>query len=432
MKQRLFGPSKLVQKITLKDLNEDDRACLETGAMQILPSCDSSNRPILVEFPSLRNFRHLENELRARFYIYMSILEAKNAQIQGTTFISYGVGDYRERLNGVGFVDLTKLALACPPFFSALHLATSDLKHYILMSSCFALVGPKMRARFRLHLGSHVECQYQLSTYGIPCSALPLASSNNNKSLLENHLRWCKSRFLQDCGETEFQLPSKLTALSANEPMAYDVVFGRKKIQHEGNRRLRLFIRSMAAKYDESSKANKRRVRDELIKEIRNAGGKFLIMHEDSSSHEQGFDELSLEEVHGKIAQAFRNYRRPRISPTKFETLEPEDNDAVPIIVEPGPNDVLFGRKRNNEGNKRVRKLVGELSTEYDVAPKSRKRELTNSVVQEIKRLGGRFLRQVVETDEWEQVPDEYARGKISKHFQNSRRAPKKSFGGTL
>ncbi|KAL3939991.1 MAG: hypothetical protein SGBAC_005390 [Bacillariaceae sp.] len=426
-KHSLFGPSRLCQKITLNDLNQDDRACLETGAFQVLPSCDRSSRPILVEFPSLRSFRQLENELRARFYIYMSLLESQETQKHGAIFITYGVGEYREKLNGVGFVALTKLSLAIPVFFAALHLATSELKHYVLMSTCFALVPAKTRARFRLHLGSHVECQYQLSTYGIPWSSLPFASSNNDRMLLENHLRWYKSRFLQDFGES-VQLPPKLMAFSASLPMTNDVVFGRKKLQHEGNRRFRTFVRNMAAKYDESNKTGKRLVRDHLIKEIRDAGGMFLTMHEDP---DQGFEELAVEDVHGKIAQAFRNYRRWRSMPAKFGTSGGEaamESDAT-VPVEPTSNDVLFGRKRNNEGNKRVRQLVSELSIEYNVATKTRKRELTSSVVQAIQRSGGRFLRQVAETDEWEEVPAEYARGKISKHFQNSRRPPKKLFG---
>ncbi|CAJ1932360.1 unnamed protein product [Cylindrotheca closterium] len=432
-KQQLFGASKLNQQITLKDLNDDDRACVENGSFQMLPSRDSSNRPMMLEVPGLTSYRQLENELRARFYIYMVLLEQKESQIQGVIFISYGVGNYKEKLNGAGFVEQTRLSLAIPVFFAALHLATADLKHYILMSTCFALVPAKTRARFRLHLGSHVECQYQLSTYGIPCSALPFAGSNNDNILLENHLRWYKARFVQDFGENAAaQFPSKLSALSANVPMRNDVVFGRKKLQHEGNRRFRVFVRNMAGKYDESNKTNKRLTREHLIKEIRDAGGKFLIMHEDTA---QGFEELSLEDVHGKIAQAFRNYRRPRAMPSKFGTggeLNPNvsnhDNSDKGMPVEPRSDDVLFGRKRNNKGNKRVRELVSEMSTEYDVAPKARKRELTESVVQAIKRSGGRFLRQIQATEQWEEVPDEYARGKISKHFQNSRRAPKKPF----
>ena len=94
-------------------------------------------------------------------------------------------------------------------------------------------------------------------------------------------------------------------------------------------------------------------------------------------------------------------------------------------LDQPQEFDVLFGRKRNNAGNKRVRQLVGELATEYDQASKARKTQIADSVVHEIHRQGGRFMKQTEgDPDKWEEVPDDFARNKISKHFRNNRRPP--------
>jgi hypothetical protein len=72
-------------------------------------------------------------------------------------------------------------------------------------------------------------------------------------------------------------------------------------------------------------------------------------------------------------------------------------------------------------GNTFVRALVRGLAADYDSTNPARKRELAYYVGHEIKRIGGRFLKQNENGDQntWEEVLDETARKKISKHFRN-------------
>jgi hypothetical protein len=152
-----------------------------------------------------------------------------------------------------------------------------------------------------------------------------------------------------------------------------------------------------------------------LVREIQATGGRFLKQVDDS----EGWEEVSTEEAQEKVAQAFRNIRRPD---TKQIRIEPAQNGAGgELFSHHGPNDVLFGRVRSNVGNRRVRQLVGDLSEEYDSATKARKRQLADFVVLTIKNTGSLFLKQR-EDDRWEEVSDDFARMKISKHFSNNRR----------
>jgi hypothetical protein len=72
----LFGKEKLVKDITMNDLDEDDRTFLQTGSIQILPFPDRAKRLIICQIAGLRALKTITNELRARFYIYMTALRS--------------------------------------------------------------------------------------------------------------------------------------------------------------------------------------------------------------------------------------------------------------------------------------------------------------------------------------------------------------------
>ena len=71
-KHYLFGPRKLVQDITINDLDEDDLTTLRSGVLQILPSKDRSGRPIAIIFPGIKQFRTIENVVRFLGFLLVS------------------------------------------------------------------------------------------------------------------------------------------------------------------------------------------------------------------------------------------------------------------------------------------------------------------------------------------------------------------------
>jgi hypothetical protein len=353
--------------------------------------------------------------MRARFYIFMSVLESQEAQIRGVVVLIYAVGRFRDNSNGVGNVENTKLGLAVPMYYAGLHFCSDALSQYILSRTAIAVMPPKIRARFKVHLGSHLECQYLVSSYGISREDLILATTDN-AARLDTNLLWYKKRYTSEVGA---DLPQNLMSMPNLPRVHYDVLFGRKKNHHPGNKVLYLRVKRHSEAYDTASRSRKRELTDELVGEIQATGGRFLKQVDDSDR----WEEVSTEEAQEKVAQAFRNIRRPRAKLIKIET--PQNGAAGELFSHHGPNDVLFGRVRSNVGNRRVRELVGDLSEEYDSATKVRKRQLADSVVQEVKRTGARFLKQR-EDDRWEEVSDDFARTKISKHFSNNRRYSQK------
>eukprot|EP00980_Cylindrotheca_fusiformis_P028644 scaffold22625_cov174-Cylindrotheca_fusiformis.AAC.2 len=429
-KLKLFGKAKLVQDITLRDLGEDDREVVRNGHLQVLQGCDQSGRRIILEFPALRSFKTLMNELRARFYIYMDAAKSPDTQRKGVVMVTYGVGTLRERLRGIGFVEISKVALSVPLHFAGIHLATDDLGHYVLLKGVLAIAPVKLRTRFKLHHGSHMECQYRLTTYGIPRELLPL--TEGDEAILEYHLSWYNSRLLEE-GSVAYVRGTESSNDQIDEPRLLDVLFGKRINRDGGNRTLRSHVQAHSMEYECANKTRKLELVEQVINDIQSSGGRFLVqevvIRDDTTFTTWRL--LRLDEVRGKIHQAFRNHRRPRVAlQEQVATIAAAASKGTPsasVFVEPGPNDVLFGRKRSNTGNKRVRQLVGALSDDYDSATtKVRKRQIANSVVEEIQNTGGRFLMQPDGTDRWEEVPNEFARNKIIKHFQNQRR-PRKS-----
>lgn len=406
MKQTLFGQDKLVKDITLDDLDEEDKANLKSGSFQVLPCKDRTGRHIALGLPGLARNGKLENDLRARYYFFMSLLKSQQTQIKGVVVISYTIGDFKDKSQGAGFIGQTQLSIALPIHFSGIHLCSDDHFQYVLISTCLKLIPSQMRARFKVHFGSHMECQYGLKAYGIPPEALPTSPR------LNEHMRWYNACELQEAPSSSSIILQRLPV----EPLSNDVLFGGKKNNNGGNRRLRALVRSTSTEYDTGTKQEKRHLIDHVVNEIQITGGRFLKQSESDSGR---WEEISLEDACSKIAQAFRNNRRARanLMPAAASAQDKE------TVNRPTSNDVLFGRKRSNDGNKRVRQLVGDLSNEYDTASKARKTQIADSVVQEIQRHGGRFLKQK-EDHQWEEVPNDFARSKISKHFRNNRRPP--------
>lgn len=111
MKCKLFGLGKLVNDITLGDLEKDDIAALKTGFVQIAGK-DSSGRILFLNFPGLRGENmEIKNELRMRFYVLMSALEKEENQLSGFISIVFSVGDMKDRFGGSGLFENAKLSL---------------------------------------------------------------------------------------------------------------------------------------------------------------------------------------------------------------------------------------------------------------------------------------------------------------------------------
>ena len=139
-KEKLFGVEKLTRDITIDDLDEDDIEALKGGGIQWAGK-DRSNRPILLQVPGLRKFKHLKNELKARYFLMMEGIKSLDAQIRGIILICYTVGDCRDCREGEGFLEHFRLIESIPFFSAAFHFTCDDIKQHLLGSAAMTVSG---------------------------------------------------------------------------------------------------------------------------------------------------------------------------------------------------------------------------------------------------------------------------------------------------
>lgn len=93
------------------------------------------------------------------------------------------------------------------------------------------------------------------------------------------------------------------------------------------------------------------------------------------------------------------------------------------IIVEPGPNDVICARGKasfNHEGNKRFRDILNrEMENYSSTRCKLEKSLFLSKIVNQVRDLGGRFVRKQETSGMWEDVGDYVAREKVGQGFRD-------------
>lgn len=414
LKLRLFGKDKLARDIALSDLDDDDVKTLIGGSYQVSPVRDRAGRAILLKVPSLRAFKTVENELRGRFYFYTEMIKSLDSPNHGVVMVNYNVGQFRDTKGAVGLAENVQLTFAMPLHFSGIHLLFDRQQDVLLSKSVMslALVSPQLAARVKLFCGSHLECQYHMSSFGMPAKVLPLPLIET-ESILGYQLAW-----YQDCLERE---NNTLNDNDNNEKPAAnenDVLYVGKKVNNQGNERL-LHMASIHQDWYNTGNMKERRILVDLMMEsIKRNGGRFL------KPNGLDFKELPAVEIREKIAQMFRNMKkRSRAHAQKFASSKHEE--VVRIVNTIEKDDVLFGRKSDQPGNRKLRSLIESMSAEYNSSSRGKKKEMADLVVSSIKDNGGRFLKPA-DNGKWSEVTDKVAEMKVSSHFRNSRRVSKK------
>ncbi|CAJ1932617.1 unnamed protein product [Cylindrotheca closterium] len=412
MKKQLFGMDKVVKDLTLNDLDKDDKENLLGGSLQILPCTDRSGRSIILELPGLRSFKHLRNELRARFYMCVNLWSQTK---RGVVWISYAVGQYRDTMNGKGFVETTKMMMCMPDHCAGIHLCTDDPSEAVICKAAMALTSAEWKAKTRIHYGSHTECQYLLNTFGIPRVALPFTM--RNEAILEDHMAWYKQCLNEEHTSTG---GTSVVRSQLDPPNQNDVLFAGRKFSENGNEELRLMAMQYFQSYVGGNPRERRAIVDTMVGHISRKGGRFLKLDDDPSS---AWVEVPMAEVREKIVQMFRNLRRPRAPQQKKTRVATSSHLPLLDETEIASTDILFGRRFFHDGNQRLRDMVESLASEYDAATRGRKKQLVDSLIEEIKSSSGRFLRQV-KGGKWQEVSDDsMILSKVSSHFRNYRRS---------
>lgn len=167
----------------------------------------------------------------------------------------------------------------------------------------------RMLGRFRSHHGEHFECQYNLMTFGIPKECLPIDFTGQVD--LSNHKMLLKTIQLEEQhGEKPLSKEQQQAACAAGAkfliPGNMDIILGRG--QHAkntpGHLKFKQLLENYQLRYETAEKSQKTRVADQILKELKAGGCRFL-----KARPAGGWLEISDDAGREKINHAFRNLR---------------------------------------------------------------------------------------------------------------------------
>lgn len=212
---------------------------------------------------------------------------------------------------------LLKAFVELPAKVVAAHFCFDSAAMKPLISFLGEHMESKMLCRFRSHCGGHVECQYNLMTFGIPKECLPMDVTGQVD--LTNHKMFLRTVELQEQrmatirnGQNTSNVEQQLAAATYTEgdkfliPGYLDIILGRG--QHAknspGHLRFKKALDKHQGQYEAAEKSQKTGVADLVLKLLTIRGCRFLKARPGG-----GWVQVSDDVGREKINHAFRNLR---------------------------------------------------------------------------------------------------------------------------
>ena len=413
-KFELFGESKLTKDVSFADLKDCDIASLEKGWIQ-LPGTDQSGRQIVLCIAGVSDKdspEKLRCHLRCQYFVIMRALQSESTQLRGVVSVWYTLGNFKYQ-NSYGYKEVFSLRQALPQKKMGVHLCVDEVLQYVIFNFVVKNMPRKEKVRCRVHFGSHVECKYQLRSYGIQPSTLPI--DDQGRLDLTMHRQWIHSCAIEDNAPYGLPPVAERALQNTNFPNQNDVLFYgiSKSTNNPGNKRLRAIVADLSqAYYANGNDEVRRSLVATVIGKIHASGGRFLLQRENSAT---SWEEVPAETLKKKVMQMFRNRRRKQNA---------SGQKGVVMQDEPLPCDVIFGRNiQRSVGTELLNSLIKDKFNEYESLDRGKKMMLVEmSIMHSIKNQGGRFLAFDLESCRWIELSNEDVRERISKSFRNFRR----------
>eukprot|EP00934_Nitzschia_sp_Nitz4_P003457 Nitzschia sp. Nitz4//scaffold49_size126201//116812//118450//NITZ4_003662-RA/size126201-exonerate_est2genome-gene-0.44-mRNA-1//1//CDS//3329553209//3447//frame0 len=362
----LFGNEQLSRRITLHDLNSEDRQILDLGFCQILPAKDRSGRSVLfASIPHTTENVETIPLLRSSWYLLLSHLENdEDAQKNGIVLVLSYIGMKANVWSPTLAWQAHKFVEALPVRIVANHglIETREFGYFLRFRKLWE---QRRRLRSRAHYGTYLECMYALMTFGIPTKYIPLTADGEIHT--KHHREWIRQSEIRELQEKR-QSPSAVNLSSPANNLDSTEFPTTPKPLHETSEMLPFLSTDLC-------------------------------------------DQIST------------------IPVNNTRTVGDNDGVTGQAVIVPARNDVLFGRGRpiqEHHGNVVFNNLLDAVRDRYDGLRRSEKTALTLTIVSKIKRAGGRFLRPDPSNPElWEEVDDEAARIKVSHTFRSLRQLHK-------
>lgn len=356
-KKKLFGTEKLCEPLSEDDLDVDDKKCLESGIMQVLPARDRAGRAILFWNVCLRESHSHLSQQRVQFYVLEMASKPMQTQHRGMIIVSWNYG--RQKMS------LAEMESSlCTSNFMTMHQVRCEAFHVCLDPEDDFTVLPtftKLSAThagivFRAHQGNVLEIQESLKKYGVPVHQLPLPAvidrqpdvyhsrigeatpkksriegslskrkqenptkrtPTTNTTTQEYHLAPTGSELLRTSKPTTYAKGGSSNTTSSNctsldqsfELTDRDVVLGKgRRIQNLlGNIRFRDLIKERFDDYERAENHQEKTLEAmRVVADIKQNGGKFL---KEEPAESGRYVLVSADVAREKVSSAFHSYR---------------------------------------------------------------------------------------------------------------------------
>lgn len=340
----MYGLFALQRKIQLTDFSKHELQILRAGYFQMLPFRDRSGRRVMCIVGNMGIQYDPSIRLKAYFYFWMSAAEDVESQQKGVVFLVWP-GNNSHVKNIPSQKDRAlhmKCNAAAPIRITAVHFCFPNEPFFHLLRSIMAMtLGLTYRLRLKFHVGKSVELQYLLKSYGIPVDLTPITDSGNIK--LTHLKQWLRLRKIVEVGLTPSGI--KTNSLSIIEcPKSNDVIFrpGTSMLCHPGNVVFRGLIEAKQNRTT-AKRAEKEEVALEIIREVQEIGGRFLMW--DNGGWWSELHDVTL--ISAKIAICYRDFKM------KVQSLVQQHQQHKQQKVDCSTFDFV-----NQDGKKR-RRLIG-------------------------------------------------------------------------
>mmetsp|Transcript_7397 Transcript_7397/g.11691 ORF Transcript_7397/g.11691 Transcript_7397/m.11691 type:complete len:609 (+) Transcript_7397:904-2730(+) len=532
----------IVRDLTIDDLTEDDLKYWRTGFYQVCREKDRAGRIVCIVFLPLCYQLQIPPESMVRVYLVMNSILTQNVEVQrsGNVHIAYAVGLGKDSLKFIGsthFADsVVKAGRWAPLRGVAKHFCYDHESLHPMFQKYARPMATFNAVRFRSHFGTNAEVMYNLLTFGISAESLPITPDGVVKTdfhlgLIQSLLMQQQSRNVQeqqvqqqsngcDSLQTGDNFPGhaqlgQKTTMSAVDGTVYsssqsnplgspdrrssrncaekgsvlvlnpsiDVILGRgtHSKNNPGNIRFKMLLEDYFDDYNAaSSRMQKACLVNTIMKQMQEAGSRFLFEVDDSKadnssistgSTESSFrqwTQASAEKIRDKISHDFRNMRRSEnktkcrsgtaeghksnehmkrtldvTTVTSNPSTETQSSSLVPSTfvenenvghITPCDMDILMGRhkKKTKLGTMLMQETLEKYYDEYEAANQNKglagnieKTSIAQKVLAHLEAAGVRFL--VTGSDGfWAEAPADKIHNKVTQDFRNMRWSRKK------
>ena len=249
----------------------------------------------------------LHFSLQAKLLFWSSVIAAREEEIQrrGLVLLCYGVKAAKIHRDGsTRAPELTATFPCMPGRVAAIHCCFHDETMRETLNTLAHFVESRNFIRFQSHFGSHQECQFNLMTFGIPPTTIPV---HDDGSLdLQHHHAWLTKLKAE---ENLSSSPSP-QSVEVNPPGPWDVIMGRglRGRKSPGNQLLKLLLEEKREEYDNASRVEKPLIIKDIYTVMHRKGCRFLAPTSvDTADYE--WMEVTEEEARDRIGHGFRNLR---------------------------------------------------------------------------------------------------------------------------